>query len=210
LRTRVKICGITNVEDALTAVHYGADAIGLVFYKPSPRCVTVDQAIEIVNAVPAFVSTVGLFVDAEAEEIDAVISTAKLDLLQFHGDESPSFCRRFNRPFIKAVRVKRDTNLVQYAEAYEGAKGLLLDAYAEGVPGGTGLVFDWQLIPSALPLPIILAGGLNVSNVSQAIGQAKPFAVDVSGGVEANKGQKDAEKIAAFMQQVRGCQSDVS
>ena len=202
MRVRVKICGITRLEDALDAVAQGADAIGLVFYEGSPRNVTISQAAEIVNQIPAFVSTVGLFVNAESSFIREVISKVKLDLLQFHGDETASECAAFSHPFIKAIRVKSDTNLVQYAEDFSAAKALLLDTYAEGVAGGTGQVFDWNLIPKELVKPVILAGGLTADNVARAISLVKPYAVDVSGGVEASKGIKDVAKIAAFMQQV--------
>jgi phosphoribosylanthranilate isomerase len=202
LRVRVKICGITRLEDALDAVAQGADAIGLVFYEGSPRNVTISQAAEIVNKIPAFVSTVGLFVNAESSFIREVISKVKLDLLQFHGDETASECAAFSHPFIKAIRVKSDTNLVQYAADFSAAKALLLDSYAEGVAGGTGQVFDWNLIPKKLAKPVILAGGLTADNVARAISLVKPYAVDVSGGVEASKGIKDVAKIAAFMQQV--------
>ena len=202
VRTRVKICGITRAEDALEAVRQGADAIGLVFYTHSPRNVTLAQAAEIVSKVPAFVTVVGLFVDAEPAFIQEVLSSVKLDLLQFHGDETPTACRQYSRPYMKAIRVKNGTNLVQYATDYADAKALLLDAFADGVPGGTGLVFDWSLIPQSLSLPIVLAGGLNAENVGLAIEQVRPYAVDVSGGVEASKGIKDAAKIAAFMRGV--------
>lgn len=202
LRIRVKICGITRVEDALSAVANGADAIGLVFYAPSPRHVSIAQAIDIVNKIPAFVSVVGLFVNAESTVINEVTSQVRLDLLQFHGDETPEECARYQRPFIKAIRVKSDTNLVQCAKDFSAARALLLDTYTEGVAGGTGHVFDWNLIPAELAKPVILAGGLNVQNVAQAIAQVKPYAVDVSGGVEISKGIKDTAKIAAFMQQV--------
>ena len=202
MRVRVKICGITRVEDALSAVEQGADAIGLVFYDQSPRNVSINQAVEIASHIPAFVSVVGLFVNAEPSFINEVISNAKIDLLQFHGDESPEECTNYSLPFIKAIRVKSDTNLVQYAKEYSAAKALLLDAYTEGVAGGTGHVFDWNLIPKQLAKPIILAGGLKADNVAQAIQQVMPYAVDVSGGVEASKGIKDAAKLAAFMHQV--------
>ena len=209
MRVRVKICGITQVEDALHAIENGADAIGLVFYSPSPRCVSIAQAIEIIDKIPAFVSTVGLFVNAEAQFIHEVISQVPLDLLQFHGDETPEQCSRYGMPFIKAIRVKSDTNLVQCAIDFSASKGLLLDTYTEGVAGGTGQVFDWNLIPKQLTVlrqanepPVILAGGLNAQNVAQAIAQVRPYAVDVSGGVEISKGIKDVAKIAAFMQQV--------
>lgn len=202
MRTRVKICGITSVEDALSAVKFGADAIGLVFYAPSPRAVTMEAAKEISAAVPAFVTVVGLFVNAEKAEIEKIVSEVGIDLIQFHGDESSAFCGQFNRPYIKAVRVKPDTNLVQYADDFSDAKALLLDAYTEGVPGGTGKSFDWGLIPQHLVKPVILAGGLSAENVAQAIERVKPYAVDVSGGVERAKGLKDVKKIQEFMQQV--------
>lgn len=202
MRVRVKICGITRIEDALSAVEHGADAIGLVFYDQSPRNVSISQAMEIANNIPAFVSVVGLFVNAESSFINEVISKVKLDLLQFHGDETPEECASYTLPFIKAIRVKNDTNLVQYANDFSAAKALLLDAYTEGVAGGTGHVFDWNLIPKQLTKQVILAGGLNATNVALAIQQVSPYAVDVSGGVEASKGIKDAEKIAAFMRQV--------
>ena len=174
----------------------------MVFYEKSPRNVSIEQAKEIAREVPAFVTVVGLFVNEKPEFINQVISEVGLDLLQFHGDESPRDCARYSLPFIKAIRVKSDTNLVQYAKEFSAAKGLLLDTYTEGVAGGTGLVFDWNLIPADLEKPVILAGGLNAGNVAQAIRQVKPYAVDISGGVESAKGIKDAAKIAAFMQQV--------
>lgn len=202
LRTRVKICGITNVNDALTAVANGADAIGLVFYEASPRNITIERALEVAAAVPPFVSVVGLFVNAEPAFIQSVVNQVGLDLIQFHGDESPADCAGYGVPFIKAIRVKADTNLVQYAADFSAAKALLLDTFAEGVAGGTGQVFDWGLIPNQLNKPVILAGGLTPDNVDIAIRKVKPYAVDVSGGVERTKGIKSAEKIAAFMHQV--------
>ena len=202
LRVRVKICGITSVQDALTAVKHGADAIGLVFYAPSSRNVSIAQAQEIARQIPAFVSVVGLFVNAEASFVNKVISQVKINLLQFHGDETPEACSQFSLPFIKAIRVKPDTNLIQCAIDFSAAKALLLDTYTEGLMGGTGHVFDWDLIPKQMAQPVILAGGLTVDNVAQAIQKVQPYAVDVSGGVEMSKGIKDADKIAAFMQQV--------
>ncbi|MGB4812792.1 MAG: phosphoribosylanthranilate isomerase [Methylophilaceae bacterium] len=202
MRTRVKICGITRVEDALSAVQHGADAIGLVFYTPSPRCVNVAQAIEIVKCLPAFISVVGLFVNADSSHIKTILSAVRLDMLQFHGNETPDECSQFGLPYLKAVRVKADTNLLQYTKDFSDAKALLLDTYTEGTHGGTGQVFDWNLIPKNLSKPVILAGGLTALNITQAIKQVNPYAVDVSGGVEAEKGIKDATKIAAFMQQV--------
>lgn len=186
----------------MVAVDLGVDALGLVFYAPSPRNVTIATAADIARQIPAFVSVVGLFVNAEPSFVEEVIANVGLSLLQFHGDETPEDCERFGLPYIKAIRVKADTNLVQYARDFTSAKALLLDTYTEGVAGGTGQMFDWNLIPSALPKPVILAGGLQANNVAQAIRQVKPYAVDVSGGVEATKGIKDAQKIAAFMQQV--------
>lgn len=202
-RTRVKICGITRVEDALCAVHAGADAIGLVFYAASPRCVSVAQAKDIVAAMPPFVSVVGLFVNASTAEIQSILSQVDLDIVQFHGDETPAQCAQINLPYYKAIRVKPDTNLLQYAIDFKAAKALLLDAYSEQAYGGTGHTFDWNLIPQGLPKPIILAGGLDAKNVAAAIQQVRPYAVDVSGGVELSKGIKSAKKIAAFMQAVK-------
>ena len=201
--TRVKICGITRVEDGLVCAQYGADAIGLVFYAPSPRHVSVEQARAIMAALPPFITTVGLFVDAAPTEVSAVLTSLPLDLLQFHGNESSEYCQGFGRPYLKAVRVKPGLDLVQYAAQYTQAKGLLLDAHVEGVAGGTGQSFDWSLIPARLPMPVVLSGGLLPANVTEAIKRVQPAAVDVSSGVEANKGIKDAAKIAAFMQGVR-------
>jgi phosphoribosylanthranilate isomerase len=207
MRTRAKICGITRVEDALNAVHAGADAIGLVFYAPSPRCVTIAQAQAIVAAMPPFISVVGLFVNATTTEIQSVSSQVRLDIIQFHGDETPEHCEQacaqINLPYYKAIRVKPDTNLLQYAIDFKAAKALLLDTYSEQAYGGTGHVFDWNLIPKNLTKPVILAGGLDASNVGAAIKQIQPYAVDVSGGVEITKGIKDSEKIAAFMQAIK-------
>lgn len=202
MRTRVKICGITRPQDAITAVEFGADAIGLVFYAPSPRNVNIEQAAEIVAGLPPFVSKVGLFVNAEPDFIHSVLKRVALDCLQFHGDETAAECEQINMPYYKAIRVKNDTNLLQYASQYQRANALLLDAYSEAAVGGTGQVFDWTLIPANIGKPVVLAGGLNAENVAAAIKQVKPYAVDVSGGVEASKGIKDAAKIAAFMQAV--------
>lgn len=203
MNTRVKICGITRVEDALEAAKQGSDAIGLVFYAASSRSVSNEVARAIVAALPPFVSVVGLFVNASRADIDAVLAEVRLDVLQFHGDETPDDCTQFNLPFLKAIRVNADTNLLQYAIDFRHAQALLLDAHSDAAYGGTGQTFDWNLIPAELSKPIILAGGLNADNVEQAIMQVKPYAVDVSGGVELSKGIKDADKIAAFMQGVR-------
>jgi phosphoribosylanthranilate isomerase len=202
LRTRVKICGITRIEDALAAVELGADAIGLVFYAPSPRNVSIAQAKAIVAALPPFVSAVGLFVNEPLDNIKKVLAQVDLNMLQFHGDESVEDCEQINMPYYKAIRVKADTNLIQYAQIYQSAKALLLDTYSEAAVGGTGMVFDWTLIPAQMPKPVILAGGLNPNNVASAIAQVHPYAVDVSGGVELSKGIKDKDKMTAFMQSV--------
>lgn len=201
--TRAKICGITQINDGLMAARCGADAIGLVFYPPSPRNVDLATAISIAAALPPFVTTVALFVNPQSSKVEAVLRGLRPDVLQFHGDESPAFCASFGVPWIKAARVKPGVNLVQYAENYRDAQGLLLDAFVEGAAGGTGRSFDWNLIPADLPLPVILSGGLDADNVREAIERVKPWAVDVSSGVEASKGIKDAAKIAAFMQGVR-------
>ncbi|MBD8707065.1 phosphoribosylanthranilate isomerase [Pseudomonas sp. CFBP 13711] len=201
---RSKICGITCIEDALAAVDAGADAIGLVFYPKSPRFVTVEQAQAIVAALPPFVSTVGLFVNAERADLKALLDVVPLDLIQFHGDETPEQCEGYNRPYIKALRVQAGDDIAASCDAYANACGILLDAYVAGIPGGTGETFDWALIPKHLSKPVILAGGLTSANVSQAIAQVQPYAVDVSGGVEKSKGLKDHDKIRAFMSAVHG------
>ena len=201
--TRIKICGITRAEDALSAANNGADAIGLVFYQRSPRHVNVAQAKLLAGTLPPFVTVVGLFVNAEAAFVREVLANVPLDMLQFHGDETPEYCAQFDRPYLKAIRVKAGVDLLQCASDFRSAKGLLLDAHAEGIPGGTGTAFDWTLIPKQLPLPVILSGGLDAENVATAIKQVRPYAVDVSSGVEAGKGIKDAAKVAAFINEVK-------
>jgi phosphoribosylanthranilate isomerase len=201
--TAVKICGVTRVEDAIAAARFGARAIGLVFHRPSPRYVESAAAAEIVRALPPFVTPVGLFVDAPADEVRAVAGETGVQLIQFHGAETPEFCAGIGMPYIKAVRVRPGIDLLQYARLFHGAKALLLDAYFEGLHGGTGKTFDWTLIPPSLPLPVVLSGGLNVENVGDAIRRVRPFAVDVSSGVEASKGVKDEARIAAFISGVR-------
>ncbi|PQA40156.1 phosphoribosylanthranilate isomerase [Amnimonas aquatica] len=198
-RTRVKICGITRSEDALAAVAAGADAIGFVFYAPSPRAVTAAQAAAIMAVLPPFVTTVGLFVNAAVAEVDAVLAQAPLDLLQFHGDEPEADCARHGRPWIKALRVQPGQDVAALMAAWPGASGILLDAWHPELPGGTGLRFDWGQVPGQGARPIILAGGLTPENVAEAIRQTRPYAVDVSGGVEAAKGIKSADRIQAFM-----------
>jgi phosphoribosylanthranilate isomerase len=200
---RSKICGITRIEDALAAAEAGADAIGLVFYAKSPRAVSVQQARAIVAALPPFVTTVGLFVDASTCELEEILDAVPLDLLQFHGDETPAYCDAWHKPYIKALRVKPGDDIGAQIDAYGGARGVLLDTFVPGVPGGTGEAFDWSLVPPAASKPIILAGGLTPENVAAAIAQVRPYAVDVSGGVEMSKGIKDGEKIKGFIRAVR-------
>jgi phosphoribosylanthranilate isomerase len=201
--TRIKICGLTQKDDLLAAVQSGANALGLVFYNKSPRCVTLQQAVQLSVATPPFVTLVGLFVNPSKEDVFEVIKLIPLDVLQFHGEEEPEFCAQFGRPYLKAIRVKVGVNLVQYAAKYAGAQGLLLDAFVEGTHGGTGASFDWALIPRNLPLPIILSGGLHAGNVAEAVAKVQPYAVDVSSGVEASKGIKDAVKMTAFINEVK-------
>lgn len=200
---RSKICGITRIEDALLAAEAGADAIGLVFYDKSPRAVDVRQARAILAALPPFVTSVGLFVNASRCFIGEVLDAVPLDLLQFHGDETPEQCEGHGRPWFKALRVRPGDDLRAEAARFSGARAILLDAYVPGVPGGTGERFDWKLIPVDLPRPLILAGGLTPDNVAEAISSVRPYGVDVSGGVEASRGIKDAAKVAAFIQRVR-------
>ena len=201
--TRVKMCGITRPQDALAAAQAGADAIGLVFYARSPRNVGLDQAAGIVQALPPFVTTVALFVNPAPEEVLAVMQSVRPDVLQFHGEETPEFCRGFGAPYLKAARVRPETDLIQFAALYADAQGLLLDAWNEAAHGGTGERFDWNLIPANLPKPVILAGGLSPENVRLAVETTRPWAVDVSSGIESSKGIKDAALIAAFMKEVK-------
>lgn len=199
MRTRVKICGLTNVADAQVAANAGADAIGLVFYPPSPRNVTIEQAAEIAKSIPAFVTKTALFVNPEPAFVEKVLSEVEIDLIQFHGDESGEFCQQFNRSYIKAIAMKPDVDLQSIAKEFQSSAGILLDTYKKGVPGGTGESFNWELVPKEYEKPIILAGGLSPENVAQAIAQTNVWAVDVSGGVEASKGKKSPEKIQQFI-----------
>jgi phosphoribosylanthranilate isomerase len=200
---RVKICGITRLQDLRAACDAGADALGFVFYASSPRNLSIGQGAALVKAMPPFVQSVGLFVDAEPDFVKSVLKDVALDVLQFHGEEPAEYCRQFGRPYIKAVRVRSGVNLVRYAVDYCEASGLLLDAYVPELPGGTGEQFDWRLIPAGLAKPIVLSGGLTPDNVEEAVRQVKPWAVDVSSGVEQAKGIKDTAKVAAFIQGVR-------
>ena len=200
--TKVKICGFTNAENAQQAALTGIDAIGLNFYAKSPRHVNIDSAREIVAALPPFVNKVGLFVNANPSLIDEVLCEVALDTLQFHGDESPSDCAQYEMPFIKAIRVSPEVDLIKTANEYSQAGALLLDTYQSDFYGGSGKSFDWSLAKIELDLPIILAGGLTPDNVSAAIDIAQPYAVDVSSGVESAKGLKDIDKIRAFISSV--------
>lgn len=202
MNTRIKICGFTRKEDLQAAIEAGVDAVGLVFYPPSPRFVDVSTAAELARLVPPFVTIVGLFVNADPATIRATLAAVPIHLLQFHGDEDEAFCRQFDRPYIKAVRVRPDVDLVQYVRSFSSAQAILLDAFVEGYGGG-GKVFDWTLIPPYFSKPLILSGGLDAGNVVDAIARVRPAAVDVSSGVEAARGVKDAEKIREFVAAVR-------
>ena len=208
MRTRVKICGITRPDAALAAACAVADAIWLVFFAKSPRAVTVAEAQAVVRMLPPFFTTVGLFVDAAHTDIHEVLQAVPLAMLQFHGNESPADCRLYGRPYVKAVRVREGTDIVAAARAYDDAAGILVDSYVEGVPGGTGVSFDWSRLPADLNPPLILAGGLTPDNIAGAVTRVRPWAVDVSGGVEAAPGVKDAVRIAAVIRGVNSAQLD--
>lgn len=201
-RTRVKFCGITRREDALAAARLGADAIGLVFYAPSPRAVTIGQARDVVAGLPPFLSTVALFVNPAAEEVRAVADAIRPNLLQFHGEEAPEQCAQFRIPYIKAVRVRPGVELLAEIERYAHAAAILFDSYQDDRHGGTGATFDWSLLPAAVSKPFILAGGLTPDNVAAAVARVRPYAVDVSGGIEISKGIKDLTKMQAFLREV--------
>lgn len=207
-RTRIKICGITRGDDALAAVAAGADAIGLVFHPPSSRNLDIQQAAQLVAALPPFVTVVGVLVDPDVGWVQDVCARISLDLLQLHGDESPEICGQYGRPYIKGVRMREDIDLVAVANRFPGCRGLLLDTHVDGMVGGTGETFTWQRIPKGLAKPIILAGGLTAENVGDAIRSVRPFAVDVSSGVERSRGVKDKTKINAFIKAVRQADSD--
>lgn len=202
-RTRVKICGLTKESDLAAAVDVGCDAVGLVFYAPSPRAVNVERARRLLSALPPFVTSVGLFVDAEPAFVRSVLSDVPLDLLQFHGDEPPEYCSAFRRPWIKALRMRPGADLKALSARYRGASGLLLDTYDPTTAGGTGRRFDWDLVPAWLAPHIILAGGLNPNNAGDAVRRVGPYGLDVSGGVESAKGVKDRAKMEAFLQGVK-------
>lgn len=213
---RVKICGITNVADGVIATKAGADAIGLVFYKPSPRYVELDTAKQIAQAVGPLVTVVGLFVDAKPLEVQRVLEQVPLHVLQFHGNEAADYCDQFYRPYIKAVRMKPDIDVLQEIDNYSNAQAILLDAYRKGVPGGTGEVFDWEKVPASRvnksqdcyrQTPIILAGGLTPENVQMGIAATLPYGVDVSGGVEKSPGEKDHTKVREFIERAKSTQT---
>jgi len=202
MRTRVKICGITRAEDLRAAAEAGADAIGLNFYPPSPRCLTVERARALREALPPYVSAVAVFVNAPEAEVRRVLDEVRPDALQFHGEETPAFCDAFGVPYVKACRVRTEVDLLEYWRPFSDACGWLADAWVEGY-GGAGTGFDWSLVPAVRAKPLVLSGGLNPENVGEAIRRVKPWGVDVSSGVESAKGAKDAEKIAAFVAEVR-------
>ncbi|MFM8340006.1 MAG: phosphoribosylanthranilate isomerase [Fluviibacter sp.] len=200
---RIKVCGLTRVQDMQAAVAAGVDAVGLVFYPDSPRHVTIEQAVELCRHVPPFVTIVGLFVNASRAEVHRVIEAVPLNLLQFHGDETADQCEGFGVPYLKAARVRPGVDLLEFAAQFASARALLLDTWTPAY-GGSGESFDWSLVPASCPLPVILSGGLTPDNVAEAIRQVRPVAVDVSSGVESAKGIKDAAKIRAFVSAVRG------
>lgn len=202
-RTRVKICGITTPDDALAAADAGADAIGLVFYANSPRCVDVSAASDIVAVVPPFVTVVALFVDEPRDSIQRMLADVRIDMLQFHGEETPAACDAHRRPWMKAFRMRPELDLPAACREYREARAALLDAWQEGVPGGTGKTFEWELARRDLALPVVLAGGLNAGNVGEAVRVVRPAAVDVSGGVESAPGVKDHDKMRQFIAAVR-------
>lgn len=201
--TRIKICGITRLSDALAAVDAGVDALGFVFYRPSSRYIQPASAREVVNQLPPFVTIVGLFLDAPSDWVQEVIQLVDLDLLQFHGDETPQECRSAGLPYIKAIGMAAHKDPLSYAARYKGARGFLLDSHDQGKAGGTGQIFDWDDIPPKWPAPIVLAGGLNPDNVTDAICRVHPYAVDVSSGVELEPGIKDPAKIIRLVKEVR-------
>jgi phosphoribosylanthranilate isomerase len=207
-KTRIKVCGITSPEDGLEVARAGADAIGLNFFPASPRVITIADAKRILAVLPPFITTVGLFVNATDAEVREVLAHVPLDMLQFHGDEDPQFCASFNRPYLKAIKMRADTDLVGMLRAYDTALGILLDAWHETLPGGTGQAFDWTLLDAfddseRLNHRLILAGGLQPGNVAEAIRKTKPWAVDVSSGVESAPGIKSAELTKQFIKAVR-------
>jgi len=202
MHTRIKICGIKHQDDALKAVEYGADAIGLIFVEKSPRYVSLTEARLIAESIPPFVTLVGLFMDASVATVREALKVVPINLLQFHGDEPAEFCDQFETPYIKVLRMRENVNVVAFAQEYPNAAGILLDTYSKA-GGGSGQTFDWSLIPEDIPLPLILAGGLNPDNVASAVETVKPYAVDVSSGVESEPAIKDHKKIEQFIKEVQ-------
>ena len=202
MRVRIKVCGMTRLDDAATAARLGVDAVGLVFYSKSPRCVSLEQAKILVVGVPAFVTITALFLDPTRTEVLSVLEQVRVELLQFHGNEAPEFCRSFDRPYVKAVPMGSRADLAGYARRYRDAAALLLDSHTAGAKGGTGLSFDWSSVPKVEGPPLILAGGLKPENVGTAIRLVRPYGVDVSSGVESAPGIKDMQKLAAFVREV--------
>ena len=209
MKTRIKICGLTREEDVDAAVAAGADALGFVFYPPSPRYVSPRRAAELARRIPPFIDVVGLFVNEEKSLVCSTCDTLPINILQFHGDEDAAYCGQFARPYLRAARVRPGLDLVEFARTYSDARGLLLDAFVDGYGGG-GHVFDWTLIPQDLPGFLVLSGGLTVENVGEAMRRVRPAAVDVSSGVEMGKGIKDRAKIAAFVGAVRAADKAVN
>lgn len=203
MRTRVKICGLTRVQDAIAAATLGVDAIGLVFYPPSPRNVSPERALKIIHALPAFIKVVGLFVDATVSKIQKTLDVVPIDCIQFHGDEAADACDIYNKPYLKAIKVKPGLDILACAKQYHNACAILLDTYHHNIKGGSGKQFDWDLIPSNCPLPIVLSGGLNIKNIKRAVCLVRPYAVDVSSGVELKRGIKDINKMTIFMQEIK-------
>lgn len=201
-RTRIKICGITRIDDARAAIAAGVDAIGLVFYPQSPRFLDIESAQSIVDQLPPLVTVVGVFVNQTIEEVREIADRLALDLLQLHGDETPEQCRRYGRPYIKGVRMRDDVDLPEIVGAFPDCRGVLLDTYKPGIEGGTGVTFSWKRIPATMIKPVILAGGLNPRNVGEAIEKVRPFAIDVSSGVEQTEGVKDAREIERLVRAV--------
>jgi len=199
LRTKIKICGITKLSNALQAAELGVDALGFVFYSDSPRYIEPKKAREIINLLPSFISRVGLFVNASKEDVLLAISESRINMLQFHGDEDEIFCNQFDLPYIKAISFKDGINLLEYCQLFSSCSAILVDAYCKNMRGGTGKTFNWDLIPNDLPLPLIIAGGLDSDNVSSLINSVNPYGVDVSGGVELDKGIKDHKMMKNFV-----------
>jgi phosphoribosylanthranilate isomerase len=199
LRTKIKICGITNLRNAHEAARLGVDALGFVFFSESPRYIEPKKARVIINSLPSFILRVGLFVNAPKEEVLFAISESRVNVLQFHGDEDEEFCNQFNLPYIKAISFKDGINLLEYCQLYASSSAILIDTYSQKMRGGTGKTFNWDLIPKQLPLPMIIAGGLDSKNVSSLINSVTPYGVDVSGGVELDKGIKDHNMMKNFV-----------